>query len=150
MVTTDAELATAGSLFRFAVELEGAAQRFYGALAAGSHPAPQSKAFASLEKSHGKQQKKLQRMQQEQLSELILEPISGMNAATYFVELGDAAQLSTKEALARARQLEETLSRFFADAASRGANALGAQVVRSFQRLAQSDRAAQLHVIKEQ
>lgn len=73
-------LNTFGAVFTFAIELETRLSRYYAA----SGDAGESKAA-------DKRRKKLERVRRENVVEITLEPISGLRAEDYALDLGDGS-----------------------------------------------------------
>ena len=71
-------LNTFGAIMTFAIELERRLADYYGSAGA-----------AALAKAADKRRKKLERARRENVVEITLEPIAGLDAADYALELGD-------------------------------------------------------------
>ena len=126
-------LGTFGALMRFAAQLEREAAERY---ATWAREPGRGGGFAALADSHRKRADQLARMVQEQLNEMTLEPISGLEASDYLPPEGPASG-----GAAEARALEERLARLYEDAAERAGHVLGG-AARSLQRLARQSRRA--------
>ena len=124
------ELGTFGAIMGFALELEGQAAAFYEAAARGAL----ALRFGELAAGARKRQKRLERTRRENVSEMILESITGLEAATYRLELDPRADQDSlcQQAIA----LEETAQRFYLDA---GAKLPLKDVTRIFKRLAREN-----------
>jgi rubrerythrin len=120
------ELGTFGAIVSYAIELEEQAAVFYEGVTGGSL----AETFAELAKGSRKRLDRLQRARQELIAEMILEPITGLNALDYGVALDSAADEAGLRSQARA--LEETSARFYRDAAAKMPIK---EVVRLFERL---------------
>ena len=94
-----ASLNTFGAVFTFAIELETQLSAYY----AGISDADKAKAA-------DKRRKKLERVRRENVVEITLEPIVGLSADDYALDLND----SSKDGQAEATRIA---SRFYADAA---------------------------------
>ena len=132
------KLGTFGALMRFAAESEkDAAERY----ARWTDDADLGGRFAALADSHRKRAEQLARMVQEQLNEMTLEPITGLDASDYLPPedppSGDDAAART----AWARNLEERLARLYEDATRQAGHVLGG-AARALQRLARQSRRA--------
>lgn len=124
------ELGTFGAVLGFALELEGQTAAFYEAAARGSL----AERFGELAARARKRQKRLERVRRENVSEMILESITGLEAAAYRVELDPEA---SEESLRRqAIALEDAAHRFYLDA---GAKLPLKDVTRIFARMAREN-----------
>ncbi len=117
------QITTLGSLMAFAMALEARAQGVY----AGEAGTVEGSALASLWERHGHRRRQLERMLREDLNEVTLEPISGMDPARYGWDGLDPVGA------------EEALGSFYADASERGRSQLG-HLARTFQRFAAEGR----------
>jgi rubrerythrin len=109
---TDA-LNTYGAILTFAVKLEEALQRYYGQAKAASE-GEQAERFEDFEKKAGKRKQRLVAIRQENVTEIVLEPINGLNMLDY--ELLPKTPTSAGEALTQAIALERRVERFYAEA----------------------------------
>ena len=107
------DLATFGAIMTFALELETRAAVFYEETARGSLQEP----FLDLAKRAHKRAVRMERSRREGITEMILEPIRGMNGDDYRVELTSDGNES--ELLDQAIGLVETSIRFYLDAAEK-------------------------------
>jgi hypothetical protein len=122
------DLATFGAIMTFALELEKRAAVFYEEAARGSLQEP----FSDLAMMAHKRAKRIERTRREGITEMILEPIIGMNGKDYMVELvPDADEI---ELLDQAIRLVETSIHFYQDAAGK---IPVKEVARTCQRMAQ-------------
>ncbi len=132
-------LNTFGAVVTFAIDLEGAMQRFYEeASAIGGDTL---ELFEQYAKKSAKRRQRLVSVRQDNVTEMVLEPIHGLNQIDY-----DPAFTSPKDreqALAEAVRLEERAERFYRDA---GPKLNVTEPRRAFQKLAQenTERAAEL------
>ena len=131
------KLGTFGALMRFAAQLEGEAAERYAAWAGDPDLGGP---FAVLADSHRKRAEQLARMVQEQLNEMTLEPISGLDASDYLPP-EDPPSGDDAARMAWARDVEERLARLYEDATQRAGHVLGG-ASRSLQRLARQSRRA--------
>lgn len=92
-------LNTFGAVFSFAIELEAQLSAYYTDIG----EAAQAKAAA-------KRRKKLERARRENVVEITLEPIEGLDAADYALDLSDESAASQAEAA-------RVAARFYADVA---------------------------------
>lgn len=107
------ELATFGAIMTFALALEKQAAAYFDEAARGDL----QELFVDLAKSAHKRAVRVERSRREGITEMILEPITGMNGDDYRLELssdGDETDL-----LDQAIGLVETSIRFYQDAAGK-------------------------------
>ena len=151
------ELTTFGALIRHALALEEFAVELYKGLEQSYQGnADLSRVFADLAAQHGARQKLLERTRREKLSEMILEPIEGLDGRLYVpkvhvtgapgaaIQHGETAPdsetaLAGKGGIAFARELEGICARFYLDSA-RAARMVLAEVSKVFERLAEDNR----------
>jgi hypothetical protein len=94
-----ASLNTFGAVFTFAIELETQLSAYYGGTG-----------DAAMARAADKRRKKLERVRRENVVEITLEPITGLDAADYTLDLSDSAA-DGQTAAAR------VAARFYRDAA---------------------------------
>jgi hypothetical protein len=123
------ELSTFGAILSFAIALEKDANAYYER-AAAAHPEVAN--LAALALAHKKRQRVAEQIRREQVTEMILEPIYGLTADDWRVDLGG-------EGWAQARELERKVRGFYAAAAAKLSIP---QVARMFRKLA--DESARL------
>ena len=107
------ELATFGAIMTFALALEKQAAAYFDEAARGDL----QELFVDLAKSARKRAIRMERSRREGITEMILEPITGMNGDDYRLELssdGDETEL-----LDQAIGLVETSIQFYQDAAEK-------------------------------
>ena len=131
------QLGTFGAILGFALELEEQAAEFYGEAAQGRL----EELFRQLMQGSRKRLSRLERARREGVSEMILESITGLDSDAYCVELDP--EVDEAERLRQAVALEETIHRFYQDAAKKMPIM---EIVRLFQRLTKENeqRKAQL------
>ena len=98
-MTSSGGLNTFGAVFTFAIELEGRLSAFYSEIG-----------DAAKAKAADKRRKKLERVRRENVVEITLEPIVGLDADDYALELQDASAAGQTAAARLAAQ-------FYRDAA---------------------------------
>ena len=108
-----------GSILNFAEELERQDQEFYATLAANPACGAYKEMFEQLAAAANKNMKNVQRIRRENVTEMILEPIKGFTRAPYCEECASADTLSTEDALATARRLEDRAVRYYTEAAEK-------------------------------
>jgi len=118
-------LTTFGALMRFAASLEGAAAERYEMWEKDSSQACRD-LFSRLAVSHHKHTAQLMRMVQEQLNEMVLEPISGLTAEDY-THIEEASYTDgASNPVALAIELETRLARLYGDVTARAGQVLAA------------------------
>jgi hypothetical protein len=132
------QLTTFGALIRFAASLEEEAARQYETWAVGL-ASERASALGTLAASHRRRAGQLTRMVQEQLNEMILEPISGLRAGDYTA--GSGLGEATGDVVAVAVQLERRLVRLYHDMVERAGRALG-NATRTLARFGEQSRLA--------
>ncbi|HVO43201.1 MAG TPA: hypothetical protein VMT34_11285 [Aggregatilineales bacterium] len=135
-------LNTYGAVLSFAIELEGALQRFYESAApvAGDH----EEQFEDYARTSAKRKQRLIGIRQDNVTEIVLEPITGLNGANYSV--ASAPPTSAAEALTAARRIEARAQQFYLDS---GPKLNVTEPRRAFQKLAQ-ENAERLNDLGEQ
>ena len=106
------KLGTFGAIISFALELEGQAHEFYESLnhEVFSKPGPQ------FQKGSLKRLSRLRRIRQELVTEMILEPITGVDSDDFVVSISDGSDIVN--VLRQAIRLEENMRRFYSTVAS--------------------------------
>jgi hypothetical protein len=129
------ELTSFGTLVKFAVALEGVAAEF--SARASEQCDPHSDLLKTQARKHNQRAQELERLRQERLNEVVLQPISGMDRAEYVPALdlpADAAGV-----ISAITGLENHVARFYEDAADNAANVLTG-VDRKLRKLAAESR----------
>jgi len=119
------ELSSFGTLLNFAQALEQTVESFALEAAQREDCVSFKEKLEATAKRHQKRNKKLGRLRQEQLNEVVLQPLEGMNRADYLPKEGLPPEGNTKETIEVITQAEEVISRFYLDAASIAENVLG-------------------------
>jgi rubrerythrin len=107
------ELGTFGAIFGFAIELEDHACQFYQTAAERSTSDEVVGLFAGYAKAAAKRSKRLARMRRESVTEMILEPISGLHSQDYLVSASVAAGTTPADLAQAAQELELSAARFY-------------------------------------
>lgn len=128
------ELTTFGALLRFALELEGAAAKFYEEGAGAAQGPELIRSFAELRAEGERNRRRLERIRRESVNEMLLESLQGLEEEAYRVELKLSPDTGDDELLALALQFEEALERFYHEVA--GQMSLP-EVAQGFRRLAE-------------
>lgn len=105
-------LNTFGAILSFAIELEDTLQRYYQQ-AASVVAGDSSEVFDNFARKSGKRKQRLVGIRQENITEMVLEPITGLNDEDYALTIGNPA--TSAEALTEAIRLEERVERFYSD-----------------------------------
>ncbi len=126
----DVELNTFGAILRFAMEWERRAIAFYEENARNHWLA----SFLELAQGARRRLRRLEQARQEGIAEMILEPITGLDSASYRLE--QPKEADSDALLGYARNLEEMAAHFYQDAAARMPIR---EVARLFQNLAQEN-----------
>jgi hypothetical protein len=119
------DLGTFGAIMGFALELEQSAADFYG-------KSPENALFVELAQGTEKRLQKLERARRENVAEMILESITGLDGDHYTVDL-DAEGGDTAE---QALKLEQAAADFYRAAAAKMPIR---EIVRLFERLAKEN-----------
>ncbi len=125
-------LNTFGAIVTFAIDLEGAMQRFYEEASAVGGDAAET--FENYAKKSAKRRQRLIAVRQDNVTEMVLEPISGLNQIDY--EPNAATPTDRARALGGAIRLEERAERFYTNA---GPKLNVTEPRRAFQKLAQEN-----------
>ena len=128
------ELQNFGSILSFAAELEAADHLFYEASAANPACAQHAAMLSEFAADTKKNEKTMLRVRRENVTEMILEQITGFTSEPFLTSREGIANISGDEVLAKAQELEEKAVRFYSQAAER-IKALP-EVSRSLQRMA--------------
>jgi hypothetical protein len=131
------ELTSFGTLFGFALALEELAEAHCTAAAGHDDCASRREQLEGAGKRHRKRARELQRLRQERLNEVVLQPITGMQRADYLPAIELPAD--GNQAIATVAATEESIARFYDDAASVAANVL-ANLGGKLQKLAAESR----------
>jgi len=110
------ELGTFGAVLKFAMDLEEQAVSFYEAAQASLVNSKTREQFTSLMERSQKRLKTLERVRRENTTEMILEPIGGLDQETYTPDTDTSSGLDEKALLSMAISLEKKLQNFYTDA----------------------------------
>lgn len=126
-----------GTIMAFAIDLEEKLGSYY------AHITNTDEAFAIYAKRYAKRKLKVIAVRQEHVTEMILEPISGLNDADYDL-VPDMTVADKAESIAEAIRLEEIALRFYVETA---AKLNVTEAIRAFQKFA-SENAERLDELK--
>ncbi|MCF8040228.1 MAG: hypothetical protein K9K79_13020 [Desulfohalobiaceae bacterium] len=106
-----------GSILKFAEDLETQDHEFY--LTASQNPkcTAQTQLFEAFASDLKKNQKVIQRIRRENVTEMILEPVEGLTRSEFCVDLASAKDLDEVSILENARQREDRAKRYYQKAA---------------------------------
>lgn len=115
----DMELNTFGVIIRFAIEKEREAMSFYKETAQNVKDPNVKEALLFLSKEAKKHVGWLERIRQEHVAEMILEPITGLRRRDYEIEVKLSGNINDNDInlLTLARQHEKKIQQFYLDAA---------------------------------
>ena len=113
------ELNTFGSVLTFAIYLEDAARTFYEGLSKNDQLLFSQEFLKELIEGNRKRKELLERTRRENVVEMILERISGLDQKEYVVDLSHASDKVDAYAAKFAAELEELMRRFYADSANK-------------------------------
>ena len=109
------ELNTFGSVLRFALDLESRLATFHREVAQAIGDASASRVLAELAEAGQQNKRKLEQVRRQQVNEMLLEPIRGVDAAKYELDL--ASHAGEEAALVAARRAEGMAEGFYHDMA---------------------------------
>jgi len=118
-LTPNSELNTFGSVLTFAVHLEDTARTFYEGLSGRvAHPFSQD-LLKELAEGNRKRRELLERTRRENVVEMILERISGLDRGEYDIELSNAPDKDDASNAKVAVELEERMRMFYTESANK-------------------------------
>jgi rubrerythrin len=112
-------LSTFGAIMGFAAEMVGHARVTYEALSEKAKDAALKEVLQQLAVEEGKTHTLMERTRREHVTEMILEPITGLYKKDFEVDLGHGGQKNDADLLRHALVLEEREKRFFQDASAK-------------------------------
>ena len=112
-------LSTFGAIMGFAAEMVGHARVTYEALSERAKDAALKEVLQQLAVEEGKTHTLMERTRREHVTEMILEPITGLYKKDFEVDLGHGGQKNDADLLRHALVLEEREKRFFQDASAK-------------------------------
>lgn len=130
------ELGTLGAVLRFAIELESRSAEFHQETVSLAKDSPASGVFLSLAEAKRMRKELLERSRRENINEMLLEPITGLQGSDYLTETELSSKIGYYEALQLAIQWEENSRRFYLDAAGR---VNSPELTRVFEKLGQEN-----------
>ncbi len=112
-------LSTFGAIMGFAAEMVGQAEDAYMTLVKQAKAPILQKTFQSLLNEARKHRSLMEQTRRENVTEMILEPITGLNQDDYQIDLKMADSTAEGDLLKTALMLEERDRKFFYDASSK-------------------------------
>ena len=112
-------LNTFGAVLRFAIDLEERVAHFYAEAAALAQSPQVSDLLLGMSSARERRSQEVARIRRENVAEMILEPVSGMDGAAYMRDLSPAGHVSDSDRLRMATLLEGDAERFYLDASNR-------------------------------
>lgn len=103
----------------FAEELETKDEQFYAAALINSESAPHQAVFKQILNDCKKNKKNIQRARRENVTEMILENISGFTRSPFVIDPGAPAAMNSQQLLEAAEKLEERAERYYLEAAEK-------------------------------
>jgi hypothetical protein len=111
------ELGTFGAVLKFAMDLERMTGAFYASAREITEGSPLASEFDALLARGEQRLKTLERVRRENTTEMILEPIAGLESDGYNPDIRIPDASDERRTLALAIELEKMLHRFYSDAA---------------------------------
>jgi rubrerythrin len=140
------EISTFGALLAFAIDLEERTAAFYESAANMDGCTGVRDTLLEMAGQNRKRKGLLVSTRQENITEMVLEPISDLHARDYMVETELSQSLDCPQVLAKASELEQRAQRFYTDAGEKAKHLL-AGVARTFARLAR-EKGSRIHELK--
>ncbi len=118
-----------GAIMSFAIELEGKLERYYESVAGFDD------AFVDYAARYAKRKQRMTQVRQEYVTEMVLEPISGLNIADYEQNASETP-MDRAAALAKAIRLEANAQKFYVESS---AKLNVTEAIRTFQKFGQEN-----------
>jgi hypothetical protein len=109
-------LTTFGAIMGFAAEMAGKTEETYKSLGQKAKNSTLNKTLRMLSEEEGKIHRLMIKTRRENVTEMILEPVTGLHQEDYEVDLKGAEPMEDASLLKKALMLEERGKRFFRDA----------------------------------
>ena len=108
-----------GGILNFAIDLEAKDEAFYASAVSNSECSEYKAAFGQIISDCQKNQKTVQRVRRENVTEMILEGISDFSSEAYEIEHGAPDNMKRAEILELAGKLEKRAEQYYLDAAEK-------------------------------
>jgi len=128
-----------GGVLEFAIELEKNDAAFFSKAAGNPNCSDMHELFEKFQREDQKNAKALTRARQENVTEMTLEPVSGLDERAYLEDRPDPGSMSREGVLKAVMGIEDNAQRFYQEAAERIKSL--SDVGRTFQRLAKKRKA---------
>lgn len=128
-----------GSVMDFAIQLESGDASFLEQVLHNPEMQENREVLERLAQENKKNSKTLSRARQENVTEMILEPIQGLESEEYQTDRPEPENMDGAELVAKLKELEDRAERFYREAAERIKPV--SDVAGTFQRLAKKRRA---------
>jgi rubrerythrin len=109
------DLGTFGAIMGFAVQMVQQTETFYKTMAQEAQDSILREALQVLSKEEGKSRSLMERTRRENVTEMILEPVEGLDQSDYEIDMNTMDQSSDTDLLKTALALEERAQMFFSD-----------------------------------
>lgn len=113
------ELGTFGAILKFAMDIEQEATRFYEYASSVEKDQTLLGQYQDLYKRGQKRVKTLERVRRENVTEMILEPIIGLDSENYKLSTERSSRAEEKDLQELAVSIEKTLQEFYTHAAAK-------------------------------
>lgn len=133
------ELSTFGALLRFAMYLERQAGEFYRSLASNVRLSSATELFSGYARECARRLKLLEGIRQQNINEVLLEPISDMNSRLYFFTANVRDEMDVEAALDAASDIETKVGAFYKDSLQVAGIVLG-EAGRVFRKLSEENK----------
>jgi len=129
-----AELTTFGAVLGFAMDTESQAEKFYEEAAKNPSCSEAKETLLTLSEQARRRGMILERTRRENVAEMILEPISGLNTNDYLTHIAPSERAGCVDVLTLCVELQRKTRRFYLDSSGRISLQ---EVARTFRRLAE-------------
>lgn len=113
------ELGTFGAIMKFALDVETEVTRFYESAQGLTKDEDLAEVFGSLASRGEKRLKTIERIRRENVTEMILEPIVGLDSDAYQPTISVPEDVDDSKLTNIAREIEKKLNAFYNDAATK-------------------------------